>query len=131
MNDRPDRLRRIMDVQRRLHQLAESRVAHLDREKAGLMAGRQRLIEALNEDKALQGLFVEAMARRLAALARHTDRVNRERDAATARMQEAALRLKRAERMTDKAARAGERDAWKRGFDDLVDQIARRDASLP
>ncbi|HZP19800.1 MAG TPA: hypothetical protein VFB16_06270 [Bauldia sp.] len=131
MTDRSQRLRRIVDVQRRLHQLAETRVAHLDREKAGLMAGRQRLIEALNRDEALQGLFVEAMARRLSALARQADRVNRERDAAAARMQEAALRLKRAERMNDKAARAEERDAWKRGFDDVVDQIGSRDASLP
>lgn len=132
MDQRLKKVERILIVQRRLHQIAEWKLAGIDRERAELQSGRESLVEALNQDRQIHGLFVEAMARRLKALAIETDRVNRERALQEKRLLEEGLRLKRTERMTEKVKRELVKSLWKRGFDDLLDTLGRKDgASLP
>jgi phosphoenolpyruvate synthase/pyruvate phosphate dikinase len=126
------KIERIGTVQKRLHQLAEWKLAQLDREKAELVDGQKALIEALNQDEHLQGLFVEAMARRLNALARETDRVNQARVAQNQRLVEEGLRLKRTERMSAGARREYRELLKKHGFETLLQTLAGIDkASLP
>jgi len=126
------KIERILAVQKRLHQLAEWRLAELDREKAELIDGQKALVAALNHDAQLQGLFVEAMARRLSALARETDRVNQARNAQFRRLVEEGLRLKRTERMTAGVRRDYRTSQSKQGFENLLETLARTDnASLP
>lgn len=132
MDRRLKKMGRILKVRERLHQLEEMRLVNLDRERAELKRGQEVLVAALNQDEPLHGLFVEAMARRLNALARETDRVNRALDAQTKRLFEEGLSLRRTERMTDKVRRDYLKGAWKRGFEDLLQTIADKDdASLP
>lgn len=132
MNRRLKKIDRIRDVQERLHQLAEWKLAQLDREKAELAEGEKALIEALNQDDHLQGLFVEAMAKRLNALARETDRVNRARIAQNRRLVEEGLRLKRTERMSADARRQYLEALRKHGFENLLQTLATIDkASSP
>jgi hypothetical protein len=132
MDRRLKKMGRILKVRERLHQLEELRLANLDREHEELKHGQEVLVAALNQDEPLHGLFVEAMARRLNALARETDRVNRALDVQTRRLFEEGLSLKRTERMTDKVRREYLKDAWKRGFEDLLETPAGRDdASFP
>jgi len=132
MDRRLKKIERIRTVQERLHQLAEWKLGELDREKAELASGQKALIEALNQDEHLQGLFVEAMARRLNALARETDRVNLARAAQNRRLVEEGLRLKRTERMSAAARRQYLETLKKHGFEDLLETLAAIDkASLP
>jgi hypothetical protein len=132
MDRRLKKIERIRTVQERLHQLAEWKLGELDREKAELASGQKALIEALNQDEHLQGLFVEAMARRLNALARETDRVNLARAAQNRRLVEEGLRLKRTERMSAAARRQYLETLKKHGFEDLLQTLAAIDkASLP
>ena len=123
MDRRLKKMARIIAVQERLHQLAELKVAALDREKTELESGEESLIQALNHDDGLQGLFIEAMARRLAVLARDRERVGRALETETGRMFAEALRLKQMERMSEKVRQDYLRELWKRGFEDLLDTL--------
>jgi hypothetical protein len=132
MNRRLRKIERLLALQEQLHRLAEWKLAALDRKKAELASDQASLVGALNRDDPLHGVFIEAMARRLNALAREADRVNRARAAASRRLTEEGLTLKRAERMTVRVRRQYEEILGKRGFADLIDRLAKPDdASLP
>jgi hypothetical protein len=66
------KIERILAIQQKMHRLAEWQLAALDRERQAVAENQERLVGALNADGPLHGVFVEAMARRLAALARPT-----------------------------------------------------------
>ena len=129
MDHRLKKIQRVLEVREKMHELAEWKLAALDREKAELNAGQQELLGALNREDGLHGLFVEAMARRLTVLARETERVNQARAAQLGRLFEEALALKRSERMTTKVRKEYLRDLWKRGFDDLLEALMKRDGA--
>jgi hypothetical protein len=132
MEKRLKKIERALSVQKQMHRLAEWQVAALDRERAELAESQVSLLGALNRDQALHGLFVEAMARRLAALARENERLNLARIAMAKRLTEAGLKVKRTERMGGKIRRAVDAAAEKRAFTDLLDLLAKPDkASLP
>ena len=105
MNDRLKKIERILSVQGKLHKLAEAKLAALDRERQELAENEASLVDALNRDDPLHGIFVEAMARRLSALAREADKINRAREAQSRVLTEAGLQLRRTERMTDSVRR--------------------------
>ncbi len=132
MNRRLKKTERILEVQEKLHRLAEWKLARIEEEQAELKSDQRSLVEALNENEALHGLFIEAMAKRLAALARETDRVNRTHDEQTKRLFAEALRLGRTERMTERLRRQYAEELWRRGFQDVLETIGRKgDASFP
>ena len=132
MDHRLKKIERILAVQERLHQLAEWKLARLDREGAELKSGQESLVDALNKDETFHGLFVDAMARRLNALAKESERVSRAREAQSRRLSEEGLRLRRTERITERVRREYLKSLGKRGFEELLDLIAGKDdASLP
>ena len=115
-----------------MHRLAEWKLAELDREKAELAAGQEQLVGALNDDSALQGLFVEAMARRLSG-AGPRDRPGRTRRARPEPPADRGGPDAEADRAHDRpAAPRASNELGKRGFAELLDMLAGRDdASLP
>lgn len=134
MSDRRmKKIERVLAVQKQMHRLAEWNVAALERRRAELEAGQGELVGALNDDAKLQGLFIDALARRLAALARETDKVNEAHRQMARRLTEAGLKLKRTERMSAKLRREEEAALGKRDFADLLDLLRAPDeeASLP
>ena len=62
------KIHRILAVQQQLYRIEEWKLADLERTLERLEASQQDLIRALNEDDALQGLFIDATARRLRSL---------------------------------------------------------------
>lgn len=132
MDKRLKKIERMLAIQQKMHRLAEWKLADLDRQKADLAESEARLFGALNDDEHLQGIFVEAMARRLAALARDADRLKREREAQNQRLTEAGLKMKRTERMGRRLRRDSRKEAEKRGFAELLETLVKPDdASLP
>ena len=131
--DRPRKIQRILALQETVHRLAEWRLAALDRKQGELATSRTELFAALNADvPPLHGLFVEAMAKRLTALARESDRLAQLREAQQRRLVEEGLRLKRFERVSGRVQRDSLEAARKRGFQALLDALASiDDASLP
>lgn len=132
MADRLKKIERVLAVQEQMHRLAQWRVAAVEREKAEVNDGQASLLSALNDDNQLHGLFVEAMTRRLTALAREAERLERVRRAMEQQLSQEALQLKRTERMTDRVRREHARGLDKRLFHDLLETLAKvRKASLP
>lgn len=126
------KIERILSVQEKLHQMAEWNLARTEREKSDLQKTEVEIVSALNEDAALQGLFVDAMAKRLKKLAIEAERVERRREEEARILREEGLRLKRTERMTGRLRREVRDGEGKRGFADLVDTLVKNvDASLP
>lgn len=132
MRNRLKKVERVLAVQEHLHRLAQWKMAALEHEKAELAEGQAGLLSALNDDNQLHGLFVEAMTRRLTALAREAERLERARRVMEEQLSDEALKLKRTERMTDRVRREHALGRDKRLFQDLLETLARtRDASLP
>ena len=132
MDRRLRKIERVLAVQQQLHRLAEWRLAGLDRERRELQASEVQLVAALNQDEKLQGVFVEAMARRIAAIARDGERVNRAREVQGRRLFEEGRKLKMVERMNDRVRREYRKAFARHGFGELLETLARPDdASLP
>ena len=132
MRSRLKKIERVLAVQEQLHRLAQWKMAALEREKTANADGQVDLISALNADNQLHGLFVEAMTRRLAALAREAERLERARGVMEKELSEEGLKLKRTEKMTDRVRREHQLGRDKRLFQDLLETLAKaRDASLP
>jgi hypothetical protein len=132
MTQRVRKLRRIVAVQEKLHRLEEFRLAELRRQSDDLRRDEESLVAALNDDETFAGLFVDAMASQLKRLARESVRVAAAEARQSARVQDAALRLKRTERFTRRAGTEERRTDEKQAFRELLDGLpgAPRDASL-
>jgi hypothetical protein len=120
---------RILAVQRQLHRIEEWKLANLERTLEGLAASEQDLIRALNEDDALQGLFIDATAGRLRTLAEEAARVRDEKTAQSARLIEHAARKACAERLVEAVDREAVRAANKKQLMDAIDRLPAAQAS--
>jgi hypothetical protein len=130
--DRLKKVERVLAVQEQLHRLAQWKMAALERQKTENADNQVGLLAALNADNELHGLFVDAMTRRLAALARDAERLERARQAMEQQLAEEGLKLKRTEKMTHRVRREHTLGRDKRLFQDILETLAKaRDASLP
>ena len=77
MSTRAQRTRRVLALQEQLHRVERWKLLDLQRRAAELDALRHELIAALNDSDALQGLFLDATARRLMSIAREADEIGR------------------------------------------------------
>src|SRR5262245_22892343 len=121
MANRRDRIHRIAVVQEQLHRLAEWRLADLQRQEDELADRQRALIEALNDDQRLQGLFVDSAAKRLTAVSAESTKVAQAKDRQADRVFAEARRLKQAQRMAGVAAAAVRRDDEQRTLETVVE----------
>jgi hypothetical protein len=130
MRDRRNKIQRILQVQRQLHEVAEWKLAELSRRGVEIDAAKIALIEALNQDDALQGLFIDTMAKRLTRLSGEADHVSAAKTAQAARVLAEARRVKTTERLSGRLERETCRHQEKLDFRVLLDAFAQlRDAS--
>lgn len=119
------RAHRMLALQQQLHRIEEWKLAELRGSLAGLEASQRDLVGALNEDDALQGLFIDALARRLRSLAEEAARVNREAEAQAARLTEHAARKLCAERLVATVDRQTERAIANKELLDIIERLSR------
>lgn len=129
MENRRKKIARILTVQQKMHQLSEVRLAQLQRRGAELDEQQIALIRALNEDDTFQGLFIDAMARRLEKLANEADNVRKAEAEQAARVLAEARRMKTTERLSGKLDRETKRAREKVDFRALLEAFAALDAS--
>src|SRR5436190_1240417 len=124
MSTRAERTHRMLALQEQLHRVERWKLLDLQRRAAELDALRRELIAALNDNDALQGLFLDATARRLMSIAREADAIGREEQLQIVRVGERAVRVACAERLSEtvdrQAARAGEKQELLEVIDRLV-----------
>lgn len=123
---------RILAVQRQLHRIEQMKLVELQQQLADLELADQQLIGALNEDEALHGLFVDAMARHLSVIRQEAARVTHSEGVQSQRMIEHGARLRFAQRMADAADIEARRLAYQRELTEIIDRLGGRgNASLP
>jgi hypothetical protein len=97
------KVHRMLAVQQQLHRIEEWRLAELRARLDELAADQKELIAALNEDDALQGLFIDSMARRLQSLSEAASATGKDTQLQAVRLLEQASRLICAERLAKAA----------------------------
>jgi hypothetical protein len=131
MNQRLKKLDRVCKVQKQLHKMAEWELVRLQRKGIELEAAQVSLIETLNDDEKLYGLFVDAAAKRLQSLAAQANQVEAERLVQASVTLDRAMQVKRTEKMVTTLKEVHRRETEKSDLLGILDSIAARsDASL-
>lgn len=122
---------RILSVQQQLRKVEESKLGELQRQLQSLKDEQVSLVSAMNDDGALQSLFLDAMARRLKVLAE-----NEIRTEALVAHQAVAVRIeatkeKAAERLAKRRAHEEHLKDQQKELNEILEAMAHpRDASL-
>lgn len=131
MSTQVDKAQRILKVQRRLHEIEQWKLNGLQQHLAELEQAQADLLRGFNEDNALQGLFVDVMARRLKRLAEEADRVQTEIQVQAGRALEQGARAVCAEGLCEKVEGQEAREAGKRQLLDIIERCIGETVSLP
>jgi hypothetical protein len=123
MKKRLDSVERVLSVQRQLRRLAEVKLAELERREATLKTARHELVDALNGDTALHGLFIAPMARRVKTVSGEIATLERAKEAQSKRLLEQTGRMKRAERVVETLDREYQAALEKRDLAELIDGL--------
>jgi hypothetical protein len=122
---------RILSVQRQMRKIEEAKLAELQRQLQEIKDDQVSLVGALNEDGALQGLFLDAMARRLKALAEQEGKVEVLVQRQSLAVRAEATKEKAAEKLAGQRLAEARAEAGQKELDAVLDLIAHpRDASL-
>ena len=123
MSTRAERTRRVLALQEQLHRIERWKLLSLQRRSAELDVQRRELIAALNDSDALQGLFLDATARRLMKIAQEADEVARAEQRQAARVGELAVRVACAERLAEGVAQQAAREDEKGELRETIDRL--------
>ena len=123
MSAQARKIHRILAVQQQLYRIEEWKLADLERTLERLEVSQREVIGALNEDDALQGLFIDAMARRLRCLGEEASRVGQQRDEQSARLLEHGARKVCAERLAEAADRQAAQATDKMQLLDVIERF--------
>ena len=123
MSTRAERTRRVLALQEQLHRVELWKLLALQRRATELDALGRELIAALNDNDALQGLFLDATARRLKSIAQQADAVERDELLQTVRVREHATRIACAERLSETVDRQAARASEKRDLLDVIERV--------
>ncbi|MBK1622015.1 hypothetical protein [Afifella marina] len=131
MKDRSKKIERILQVQKKMHEVAEWELADISRQGSALDQERRALIEALNDDDTFHGLFVDAKVKRLSRLSSEADQLARRQAEQTAQVLAQARRLKTTERLSGKLERESRKAEERRSFQLLLEAFARPTDASP
>ena len=101
------RLKRLQEVQKQRHRLEEWKLARLRQEENGLRKAQEEVLDALNADHPLHGLFLAGLGARVGSLGRAIAGKQR----AGARQAVATLEQGRRHEVAEKFVRRARRDA--------------------
>ncbi len=101
MRDRVKSLKRIVDVQRHLHSMEELKFARIQHRLAMCESEQRALTEALSEEGALHGLFMDVTVRRLQSLQQEEAKLKPAAEAQARVLLEQGGRLRNSERLAE------------------------------
>ena len=123
MRSRTDKAHRLVSVQAQIKRAEEWKLAEIERRLAAGEAAQRELIAALNGNHALYDLFIDAIARRLRALAEEASRTCDAKDAQARRLLACAGRLKSAQHLAKAAEEEMQREIDKKNLLDLLENL--------
>lgn len=117
---------RILKVQRQLRRMEEARLGEAQARVEDLNAEQLSLVATMNDDGALQHLFLDAMARRLKALVAPTRRAEADVVAQTLVVRDGAIKEKAAERLTQDRSAEEQARAARRDLAEVLELVVQR-----
>ncbi len=131
MRDRVKSLKRILEVQRHLHSLEELKFARLKQQVTRCQSEQSALTEALSDEGALHGLFLDVTVRRIKSLQQEENRLAPELDAQARVLVEHGGRMRNSERLSEELAVELRRVEEREELEQLLEAgFALRSASL-
>lgn len=121
MRDRAKSLKRILEVQRHLHSLEELKFARLKQQVVTCQTEQRELTEALSEEGALRGLFMDVTVRRIKSLQQEESRLAPLLDAQARVLVEHGGRMRNSERLSDELAVEMRREEERRELESLLE----------
>jgi hypothetical protein len=132
MEDRAKKARRLLNVVQQLHKIEERKKLELQRRYDELERSQHEIINALNTDDALHGMFIDTTARFLKSLAQEAQRVDQAREVQTQKLREQATKVKSAERLKESLEQIAARRGGAKELEEVIERYTgRRGASLP
>jgi hypothetical protein len=131
MDRRLAKISRIVAVQKQMHRLAEWQLIDLQRQEAELQERARLLIESLNGDTPLHGLFVESTAKRLRRVGMASGAVAKARETQTERVVGERRKLRHVERIEEATALEAEREAEKSRLEQIIENASGRANGKP
>ena len=132
MENRAKKARRLLNVLEQLHRIEERKRLELQRRHDDLERSQREVINALNTDDALHGLFIDTAAKFLKSLAQEARRVAEARELQSEKLRERATKVKTAERLKDSLEQIVARRGGEKELRDVIERYTgRRGASLP
>lgn len=132
MEKRAQRARRLFKVLTKLHRIEEQKKLELQRRYDELEQSQYEVINALNAEDALHGMFIDTTARLLRSLSTEAQRVAEARDAQSMRLRERAVRVKTAERLKKTLEKNADQIRKESELRDVIERyVGRSSASLP
>lgn len=129
---RMHKARRLLEVNRGLQRLEESRIAALQGRQAELASLQEELLGVLNKDEAAQDLMVNAVVRRLSSLNEEAASIAEELERRMLALQAHAGQAKCAERRFRAYEQEHEKSRAQKELLDVIERAIRAgDASLP
>lgn len=119
-------MRRIADVQARLHRIAEWQLIECQAREAELQDRQRRIIEGFNDEGRLPELVAQTASRSLKAASVEYGIVARAKERLAGHARDEARKLKQAVRMVQAAAGRAFREDEKRILEDEIEKTVRR-----
>lgn len=122
-DDRVARIGRILKVQQQLHRAEEWRLSEIEQQIAGFETDQRELIDGLNSETGLQGLFLDTTVRRIKSLGDAARAADVERAVQARRVLETGARLKAAERLMQRVEAEARRTAEEQDLREVVERL--------
>lgn len=122
---------RILSVQKQLRKIEEVKLGELQRRLQAIKDEQVALVAAMNDDGALQNLFLDTMALRLKTLAEHEKRAEVAVNWQAVAVRQEATKEKAAERLANRRVQEEQAKQSQQELEDILEQLAHvQDASL-
>jgi hypothetical protein len=128
MKARDRKIRRIADVQARLHRIAEWQLMECQAKEAALEERQRRIIEAFNDEQASPVLSGQSASRSLRAASVEHGVIARTKERLANHARDEGRKLKHAVRMVQAAAGRAFREQEKQVLEDEIEKTVRRPA---
>jgi len=120
--ERLRRLKRLQDVQKQRHRLEEWKLARLRQEENGLRKAQEEVLDALNADHPLHGLFLAGLGARVGSLGRAISAKQRAGAQQAVKTLEQGRRQDVAEKFVRRARRDADEEERRTDFLDYLDR---------
>jgi hypothetical protein len=125
------RAERLVSALAKLHRLEELKKIELQRQLDALRQSEADVIQVLNRDNALQGLFMDTTSRFLRSLAREAERVSEAQHHQSQTLFERASKLRRAQKLRDRISQHNLQLEDEKQLNDVIERYGVKGTSLP